>query len=248
MADDLIERYSNCSPATTTASAGSCSPPGRWPTRRGGSDRGGSGFTTAVRRSWTTPASCGWRAGSLAACGPRPMRKASRWSTAPRERKHRIAEEYLATHHMGVGVCSASAARWSGCSTPSSTAAGHAWTSPPCAPLFRGQAAAPYQPGGVAPTRRRDRETPVRPDGVQGPLRAADAQGLHQRRARAAFRGDRAQHPGRWSAIPTSSAGGDGRPVCTALDCVDVGFLPDGILDQLPCRHGWGQRVSAAST
>jgi hypothetical protein len=27
---------------------------------------------------------------------------------------------------------------------------------------------------------------------------------------------------------------------CTLLDCVDVGFIPDGILDDLyPCPRGW---------
>jgi hypothetical protein len=34
------------------------------------------------------------------------------------------------------------------------------------------------------------------PDPVQGPLRAVDPEGLHQRRARAALRGDHPQHPG----------------------------------------------------
>ena len=46
----------------------------------------------------------------------------------------------------------------------------------------------------LASTGSRDRETSVGPDHVQGPLRAVDAEGLHQRRTRAALRGDRAQH------------------------------------------------------
>ena len=41
---------------------------------------------------------------------------------------------------------------------------------------------------------------------------------------------------GSWTASPTSSAALAGmlERFCTTLDCVDVAFIPDGILDQLP--------------
>ena len=60
----------------------------------------------------------------------------------------------------------------------------------------RGQATPRPQrhPGPVASARRRDRDTSVRPDPVQAPLRELDVEGLHQRRTRAALRGGRAQH------------------------------------------------------
>jgi hypothetical protein len=50
--------------------------------------------------------------------------------------------------------------------------------------------------GGPAPARSHDRDTCLRPDQLQGPLRAIDVEGVHQRRTRAAVRGDRAQHQG----------------------------------------------------
>ena len=34
----------------------------------------------------------------------------------------------------------------------------------------------------------------------------------------------------------------------TALDCVDTGFLGDGMLDQLPTGSGWAPPASAVST
>ena len=43
-------------------------------------------------------------------------------------------------------------------------------------------------------TGSRDRETSVEPDDLQSPLRAPDAEGVQQRRTRAALRGDRASH------------------------------------------------------
>ena len=75
----------------------------------------------------------------------------------------------------------------------------------------------------------------------KGPLRAPDAQGLHQRRARAALRGDRAHARilragralDRFPDVVTRLATMVDR-FCTAVDCVDVGFLPDGALDELP--------------
>ena len=63
---------------------------------------------------------------------------------------------------------------------------------------------------------------------------------LHQRRTRAAVRGDRAQH----QALQLPAAALDKFPdivarlagmverFTTTLDCVDIGFLPDGILDR----------------
>ena len=94
----------------------------------------------------------------------------------------------------------------------------------------------------IAATGSRDRETSVEPDHLQGPLRTVDAEGLHQRRTRPALRGDRAQHQsssaaaGRWTSsrqITTRLTAMVDR-FTSMLDCVDVGFLPDGILDQLP--------------
>ena len=113
-----------------------------------------------------------------------------------------------------------------------------------------------YRAGGLSPGWSRDRDTCVGPDGVQSPLRAADAEGLHQRRARAAVRGDRAQHQaaglrpgaGQFPEIVTRLAGMAER-FCTALDCVDIGFLPDGTLDRAPtARRSSAPPGSAAST
>jgi hypothetical protein len=50
--------------------------------------------------------------------------------------------------------------------------------------------------GGRPPAGSRDRDTRLRPDHLQGPLRALDVEGVHEGRTRAAFRGDRAQHQG----------------------------------------------------
>ena len=75
----------------------------------------------------------------------------------------------------------------------------------------------------------------------KAPLRAADTQGLHQRRARPAVRAincntrqlgcRRALE--RFPQIIDRLAGMCQR-FCTALDCVDTGFIPGGTLDQLP--------------
>ena len=106
------------------------------------------------------------------------------------------------------------------------------------------------------PRGSRDRDTSVRPDLVQGPLRAPDAEGLHQRRTRAALRGHRAQHqgtalrpgPGQLPEIITRLAGMADR-FATTLDCVDITFLADDTLDQLPAaRPSSAPPGSAAST
>ena len=86
-----------------------------------------------------------------------------------------------------------------------------------------------------ARARDRDRETTVWPDLVPDPLRAAPAEGLHQGRARPALRGHRAQHqrtalppqPGELRRDHHLLAGMTDR-FATALDCADIGFLPDG--------------------
>jgi hypothetical protein len=72
---------------------------------------------------------------------------------------------------------------------------------PRAADPVRPEEPAPSQPGQrPAGAGDRDRETSVRPELVPGPLRAAAAEGLHQRRARPAIRGHRAQHQG--AALP----------------------------------------------
>ena len=68
-----------------------------------------------------------------------------------------------------------------------------------------------------------------------------DAEGVHQRRTRPAFRGDRSSHQaarlrsqtGQVPQITTRLTGMVDR-FMSMLDCVEIGFLPDGILDQLP--------------
>ena len=93
----------------------------------------------------------------------------------------------------------------------------------------------------LAPGRGRARETCVGPDCVQSPLRPADTQGLHQRRARPPVRSDQLQHqaaglrPGT-GPLPQIVArlAGICQRFCTALDCDDIGFIPGGTLDQLP--------------
>ncbi len=74
-------------------------------------------------------------------------------------------------------------------------------------------------------------------------LRAADRQSVHKRRTRASVRGDRAQHRGVAlraddRALSPRDRGfqlaGIAERFCTALDCVDTGFIADGVLDELP--------------
>ena len=139
--------------------------------------------------------------------------------------------------------CSPSAPRWTGCSTGSSTAPGPGWTCRSCGPC----SAPSNAPAATAPptchfeARRRDRDTSVRPDPVQAPLRELDVEGLHQRRTRAALRGDRAQHQalrcGRvldnFPTIIGQLAGMVDR-FTTTLDCVDTTFIADDLLDRLP--------------
>ena len=96
-------------------------------------------------------------------------------------------------------------------------------------------------PRPVTSARRRDRDTSVRPDPVQAPLRELDVEGLHQRRTRAALRSDRAQHqgvalragPGQLPDIIARLADMVDR-FTTTLDCVDTTFIADGLLDRLP--------------
>ena len=93
-----------------------------------------------------------------------------------------------------VTCCSPTAVTWTGCSTRCWTGpvpAGH----PGLADLVRGPPPSrQVRHSPLAPGRGRARDTCVGPDGVQSPFRAADTQGLHQRRARPAVRGDHAQH------------------------------------------------------
>ena len=128
------------------------------------------------------------------------------------------------TRSSTAGTCCSPTVRGcSGCSTPWSTAPGPGWTCPGCGPCS-GAKQRPHRDRRrrSAPARSHDRDTSVRPDQVQGPLRAVDVEGVHQRRTRAAVRGDRAQHQGAelrprcstssprsspdWPAWPTGSA------------------------------------------
>ena len=90
--------------------------------------------------------------------------------------------------------------------------------------------------------RRRDRDTSVRPDPVQAPLRELDVEGLHQRRTRAALRGGRAQHqsaalragpgqlPARSSASSPAWSTGSPPPWTASITT----FIADDLLDRLP--------------
>jgi len=92
----------------------------------------------------------------------------------------------------------------------------------------------------IAATGSRDRETSVEPDHLRGPLRAVDAEGLHQGERVLRFEAivHNAKQLGcgrtldRFGQITTRLTAMVDRFTST-LDCVEVGFLPDGILDQL---------------
>ena len=107
----------------------------------------------------------------------------------------------------------------------------------------------------LASTSGRDRETSVEPDHLQGPLRTVDAEGVHQRRTRPALRGDRASHQaarlrphaGQFAQITTRLTGMVDR-FTSMLDCVELGFLPDSILDRCPHPPSSPQPGSAGST
>lgn len=60
----------------------------------------------------------------------------------------------------------------------------------------RQSTASPRPRRRASPAGSRDRDTCLRPDHLQAPLRPLDVEGVHQRRTRAALRGHRAQHQG----------------------------------------------------
>jgi hypothetical protein len=87
----------------------------------------------------------------------------------------------------------------------------------------------------------RDRETSVEPHHLQGPLRTPDVEGYtkgeHVLRFEAIVHNTRALRCGRaLDKLPeiVGRLAGMVERFTSMLDCVDVGFLPDGILDQLP--------------
>ena len=136
----------------------------------------------------------------------------------------------------------------SGCSTPWSTGPAPGWTCPRSAPFSAPRGALPQtRPEFLAPSRPRSRHL-ARPDRVQAPLRAPDRQGLHQRRTRASLRGDRASHQPNSvrphdRQVPRDHDPTDrhGRTVHHMLWTASIlGFLADGILDQLPAGSTLG--------
>jgi hypothetical protein len=99
-----------------------------------------------------------------------------------------------------------------------------------------------------------DREASVEPHDPQGPLRTLDPEGVHRRRTRPALRGDRGPPSSSaaaadWRSSHTSSRlTGMVHRFMSMLACVELGFLPDGILDQLPTPSKLGASGPAAST
>lgn len=73
----------------------------------GGPVLGGGACTTVPTSSWTTPICCAWQAGSPGACGDGPRQGIPVIHCERGQRKHLIAEDYLATHSVGSG-CSSS--------------------------------------------------------------------------------------------------------------------------------------------
>jgi len=141
------------------------------------------------------------------------------------------------------------------CSTASSTGAAHASTCDNSEPLRPETAPAQeIERRALASPSSRDRDTFVRPHGVQGPLRALDPEAT-PKRARPALRGNRPQHRQlrcgrvleRFPEIVSRLTAMLER-FTVILDCVDVTYLPGEILDELPRRLASVRRASAAST